>query len=111
MLADVLNPVCSVGFTGTPGDGGHIKPSAMYTFTWLPKGYGPSMEDRTICVLFDPHMVLEGELSKGMRHPLIESIAHAIETYLKEHPEPLGFKENQKNRPQRRPLGRMLKRK
>lgn len=84
-------PCCTVGFTGTPGDGGHIKPSSMYTFTWLPKGYGPSMEDRTVCAVFDPNGTLESRLRRGERHPLIEAIAAAIENHMKENPGDLGF--------------------
>lgn len=98
-------PCCSVGFTGTPGDGEHIRASAMYTFTWLPKGYGPSMEDRgavqdstedrMVCVLFDPDGRLESKPSKGERHPLVEAIATAIEGHLKDHPEDaVGWFEN-----------------
>ena len=86
----------SVGFTGTPGDGGHIKPSGMYTFHWLPKGYGPSMEDRMMCVLFDGDRDLESRLGKGERHPLIEKIATAIEEYMRETPANLGFLEYKK---------------
>lgn len=85
-------PCISVGFTGTPGDGAHIKPSSIYTFDWLPKGYGPSMEDRTICVLFDSEDRMESRLGVGERHPLVEAIARAIETHLKNNPaDAVGF--------------------
>lgn len=93
-------PKISIGYTGTPGDNGHIHASSMYTFTWLPKGYGPSMEDRTICVLFDKNAKLKHPLPSGEPHPLLDAIAKVIENYLNDHPElanghkAIGFLEN-----------------
>lgn len=81
------DPCISIGYTGTPGDGGHIHKSGMFTFTWLPKGYGPSMEDRTICVLFDENGKLKHPLPNGEPHPLLAAIAKTIEDYLRTHRE------------------------
>lgn len=80
-MMTIHKPCVSIGLTGTPGDGGH-KPSLIYTFDWLPKGYGPSLEDRQVCVLFDPDNTLKSKLGRGERHPLIEAIAAAIEKHL-----------------------------
>lgn len=77
----------TVGYTGTPGDGGHIHQSGMYVFTWLPKGYGPSMEDRTICALFDENYKLKHPRPDGTDHPLIGAIAKVIEDYMRVHQE------------------------
>lgn len=85
-------PCISVGFTGTSGDGSHIKPSAFYQFTWLPKGYGVDLDQRTVCTLFDPAGLLESRLRKGERHPLIEKIATVIEEHFRQNPaEVVGF--------------------
>lgn len=75
---------CSVGFTGTPGDGGYIKPSNIWTVSWLPKGYGPSLEDRQVCVIFDS----EGTLAEGKRdHPLVDDIARTVERFFRRRPD------------------------
>lgn len=76
-------PCISVGYAATPGDGGNIKASAMYTFTWLPAGYGPTAADKMVCVYFDPDGRIEGGLARGQRHPLIEAIASLVEAYLR----------------------------
>lgn len=78
---------CSIGYTGTPGDGGHIRPSAMHTFSWLPKGYGQSMDDRLVCVLFDPGDKIKHPLPNGERHPLMAAISDAIADYFKKNPD------------------------
>lgn len=77
----------SIGYTGTPGDGGHIHKSGIYIFTWLPKGYGPDMKQRTICALFDENHKLKHPLPNGDPHPLLDAIAKTIEDYLKKHGE------------------------
>lgn len=86
-------PCVTVGFTGTPGDGGHIQRSSIYTFTWLPKGYAPTAEDRMVAVVFAGD--IESGLGEEDRHPLIDAVAKAIEDYMRKNPgQAVGFLEN-----------------
>ena len=79
-------PCIAVGYTSTPGDGNHIRQAGMFTFRWLPNGYGSSLDDRLVCAIFDPEFKLESSLRRGERHPLIEAVASAIENHLRDNP-------------------------
>ncbi len=67
-------PKCSVGYGGDPITG--------WRLTWLPKGYGPTPEDRLVCVVADP---VGEEWHDGYTfndpHPLIAVIRDAITAY------------------------------
>lgn len=82
-------PCCTVGLTSYEKQG-HIPGGLIWTVTWLPKGFGPSMQDRLICTFFDTEGRWPTErfgLQMETRPPLIRAVCDAIEKHLREHPE------------------------
>jgi hypothetical protein len=86
----------SVGFSGCEKNG-HIPAGPIWLLEWLPKGYGPTYEDRLLAVFFDT----DGKWDRdGLRMPeecdeekprplpgLLQVVVKAIEDHLREHPE------------------------
>jgi hypothetical protein len=56
-----------------------------WVIEWLPKGYGPSLEDFCVCtVAVPPNEDWSGyRLEKGKRPPLIEKLCEVIEAHLR----------------------------
>ncbi len=72
--------VCSVGY----GSSQYLPIGGAWHFTWLPKGYGPSLDQIEIAVLADFDATADKYgLGKGERHPLAEAIAKAIQNYMR----------------------------
>jgi len=76
----------SVGTTFTSGEG-HIPRGAIYLLDWLPKGYGPSLEDRRICVIFDDKFG-DDDREDGLPK-LVLAVKATVEKHLRENPDDL----------------------
>ena len=65
------------------GGGDAIEKGGAWHFTWMPKGYAPTEDSKTICVLhdFDDTSDKYG-FSASERHLLVAAIAKAIEDYM-----------------------------
>lgn len=64
---------------------GHIPGGPIHVMTWLPKGYGPTEEDRLLAVFFDTDGRWGG-IGKELP-PLLRVVKKAVEDYLRDHPE------------------------
>ncbi len=62
---------------------------APWILTWLPKGYGPTAKDRTVCYIVDPPQgwTKSYGLDDEQQAPLIKVIREAIEKFMAEHPD------------------------
>jgi hypothetical protein len=75
-----------VAYTAIGKNDGHIPPGGLWLIEWLPKGYGPTPNDKLVCVFPDQgwrelgHHVKEGGLP-----PLIEAVVKVIEDYMLTH--------------------------
>lgn len=80
-------PCCTVGCAICEKNG-HIPGGPLWIIEWLPKGYGPSLEDRLICTFFDTEHCWDwDEFGPKSPPPLIKAVCRAIEKHLREHPE------------------------
>ena len=91
-------PCISIGFSWTEKNG-RIPAGPIWTVNWLPKGYGPTKDERLLAVFLDTEGKWNGH---GLRMPedcddekpsplprLLQVIKVALETHLREHPEDL----------------------
>src|SRR5690349_2599615 len=89
-------PSVSFGFSWTEKVG-HIPGGPIWMLHWLPKGYGPTEQDRLLAVFFDTDNQWDG---CGLRMPdqcdeekptplprLLQVVKTAIEDHLRRHPE------------------------
>ncbi len=74
-------PCAAIGWGGAYEIDGDHRPAH---FTWLPKGYGPSLDMFTIAVVRIPPDEEHDEWSSD--HPLLVAVRHAIEKYMAERP-------------------------
>lgn len=93
-------PCISIGYSWTTKKEGHIPAGPIWMLHWLPKGYGPTAQDRLLGVFFDTDQKWDG---CGLRMPedcddekptplprLLQVVKKAIEDHLREHPEDAG---------------------
>jgi hypothetical protein len=73
------DPCASIGWGGDYQIDGDLRTAHL---TWLPKGYGPSLDMFTICLVRIPPD--ERGSVKGMdsEHPLLVAVKEAVETYM-----------------------------
>lgn len=88
----------SIGLSGC-AKSEHIPGGPIWMLEWLPKGYGPTKEDRLLGVFFDTDnrwsgFGLSATLTdedhyegKRLMPPLLRVVKEAIEKHLREHPE------------------------
>ena len=78
-MAKISKGCVTIGY----GVASHMPKGGTWHFIWLPKGYGPTVDDKFLCALhdFDSTSHKHG-FSKGERHPLVEAIAKVIEEYM-----------------------------
>ena len=76
-------PCVSVGYTGREV---HHKNRECWEIYWLPKGYGPTHEDRQVCtVYFESSDDERHGLAKGKRPPIVEAVCDAVEEFMRQH--------------------------
>ena len=84
MNESIREPCCTVSLSGSD----HFPKGTTWYVEWLPKGYGPSNEDRLICAFPDPGGAwceAGYGLSEERRPPLIAAVVKAINEHLAVH--------------------------